>query len=59
MKLTKIALATIIASSFGIANAAPVDQGSGIINFTGKVINAPCSLPGDGTINVDLGTSCK
>lgn len=57
MKLTKIALATIIASSFavGIANAAPVDQGSGVINFTGKVINAPCSIPGDGTINVDLG----
>ncbi|MEX6223832.1 hypothetical protein AB6F55_02770 [Providencia hangzhouensis] len=37
MKLTKIALATIIASSFGIANAAPVDQGSGMINFTGKL----------------------
>ncbi|EPL6453887.1 MULTISPECIES: fimbrial protein [Providencia] len=55
MKLTNIALATIIASSFGIANAATVDQGSGVINFTGKVINAPCSIPGDGTINVDLG----
>lgn len=57
MKLTKIALATIIASSFaaGIANAATIDQGSGVINFTGKVINAPCSLPGDGTVNVDLG----
>ncbi|MGJ3353942.1 fimbrial protein [Providencia sp. Je.9.19] len=57
MKLTKIALATIIVSSFaaGIANAATVDQGSGVINFTGKVINAPCSLPGDGTVNVDLG----
>ncbi len=36
MKLTKIALATIIASSFGIAQAAPVDQGSGVINFTGS-----------------------
>ncbi|MEX5925932.1 fimbrial protein [Providencia hangzhouensis] len=30
-------------------------KGSGVINFTGKVINAPCSIPGDGTINVDLG----
>ncbi|GAB1437385.1 fimbrial protein [Providencia sp.] len=55
MKLSKIALATIIASSFGIANAATVDQGSGVINFTGKVINAPCTIPGDGTVNVDLG----
>ncbi|EKT60741.1 fimbrial protein [Providencia burhodogranariea] len=57
MKLSKIALVTIIASSFaaGIANAAVNDQGSGVINFTGKVINAPCSIPGDGTINVDLG----
>lgn len=56
MKLSKIALATIIAASFttGIANAA-VDQGSGVINFKGKVINAPCTLPGDGTVNVDLG----
>lgn len=57
MKLSKIALATIIAASFatGIANAATVDQGSGVINFKGKVINAPCTLPGDGTVNVDLG----
>lgn len=56
MKLSKIAIATIIASSFavGVANAA-IDQGSGVINFKGKVINAPCSLPGDGTVNVDLG----
>lgn len=57
MKLTKIALATVIVSSCvaGIANAAVNDQGSGVINFTGKVINAPCSISGDGTINVNLG----
>lgn len=57
MKFSKIALAAIIAYSFSTiaANAATVDQGTGVINFTGKVINAPCSLPGDGTVNVDLG----
>lgn len=57
MKLSKIALAAVIVSSFAsvAANAAVNDQGSGIINFKGKVINAPCSIPGDGIINVELG----
>ncbi|EPU3837723.1 fimbrial protein [Providencia stuartii] len=56
MKFVKTILATTIVASCatGVANAA-IDQGSGVINFTGKVINAPCSLPGDGTVNVDLG----
>ncbi|WP_237683254.1 hypothetical protein [Providencia stuartii] len=60
MKFVKTILATTIVASCatGVANAA-IDQGSGVINFTGKVINAPCSLPGDGTVRTYPKRNCQ
>ncbi|HGM5490605.1 TPA: fimbrial protein [Serratia fonticola] len=55
MKLNK--LATGIALASGIATfAASADQGSGNIDFTGSIIDAPCSIHPDSTKQeIDLG----
>ncbi|AHG19167.1 hypothetical protein Z042_05720 [Chania multitudinisentens RB-25] len=42
MKLNNIALATIL--SLGMVSLANADAGSGKVNFTGKIIDAPCSI---------------
>lgn len=42
MKLTNIALATVL--SLGMVSLANADAGSGKVNFTGKIIDAPCSI---------------
>jgi type 1 fimbria pilin len=66
MNITKIALVIGLASSItaGMAQAASAptsDQGSGQINFAGKIIDAPCSITtgDDSTQTVDLGEVSK
>lgn len=45
MKLNNIALATIL--SLGMVSLANADAGSGKVKFTGKIIDAPCSIDPD------------
>lgn len=61
MNMKKIVVAMAIATSMmaGAASAA-TGQGSGTVNFTGSIINAPCSITPD-TVDqtVDLGEVSK
>lgn len=54
MKFNKIMLAATVL--FGTASFAyAADQGQGKVVFTGSIIDAPCSIPGSGEQEVDLG----
>ncbi|HDX4051643.1 TPA: type 1 fimbrial protein [Enterobacter soli] len=64
MKKIAVALAMVSGISTGVAQAAttaPIDQGSGQIQFSGKIIDAPCSInTGDeNNQTVDLGEVSK
>ena len=55
MKLNKIFSALVLASGVA-AFGAQADQGSGVVTFTGSVIDAPCSIAaGDDDQTIDLG----
>lgn len=63
MKKIAVAIAMVSGITAGVAQAAtaPVSQGSGTINFAGKIIDAPCSITtgDDSTQTVDLGEVSK
>ncbi|HCM62167.1 MAG TPA: fimbrial protein [Morganella sp. (in: Bacteria)] len=49
MKLTKLVLGTVVASTLSLSNSVfaadkPIDQGHGKVNFHGFIIDAPCSI---------------
>ncbi|ALL40419.1 hypothetical protein AR325_25670 (plasmid) [Serratia marcescens] len=46
MKLNKIVLAVVMGMA-SAAHAAPSNQGSGTVKFTGSIIDAPCSITPD------------
>ncbi|AHG21881.1 hypothetical protein Z042_21405 [Chania multitudinisentens RB-25] len=47
MKLNNIALATVL--SLGMVSLANANEGSGVVKFTGQVIDAPCSIAPEST----------
>ncbi|AYO39790.1 fimbrial protein [Serratia sp. P2ACOL2] len=42
MKLNKIMMAAVVA--FGMSSMAHADEGHGKVNFTGSIVDAPCSI---------------
>ena len=56
LKKTLLAVATTTLLSTAAFNASAIDQGHGIVNFSGTVITAPCSVaPESSQIDVNLG----
>lgn len=53
MKLNKLALVLGLGVAV-VAGSAAADQGSGVINFKGSVIDAPCSIPSE-SLNLEVG----
>lgn len=48
MKLSKIAVATVIAaSSFSVLNVQATDSHNGTVTFKGKILDTPCSISQD------------
>lgn len=55
MKMNKLFTALVLASGMA-AFGAQADQGSGVVTFTGSVIDAPCSIAaGDEDQTISLG----
>ncbi|MEY0231390.1 fimbrial protein [Providencia manganoxydans] len=53
--MKKIILATLISGAMS-ASAFAINAGTGIVNFSGSIIEAPCSIaPGEDKQDVDLG----
>lgn len=56
MKLNKIVSALVLASGMTVFGVSAADQGSGVVTFTGSVIDAPCSVAaGDEDQIISLG----
>lgn len=60
MKFIKFITACVITSSLVSFSANAEDQGQGVINFKGKVINAPCGIdPESADQSIDFGQTSK
>ncbi|WP_449567267.1 fimbrial protein [Lelliottia nimipressuralis] len=56
MNMKKLVLAVAMSSAMGMGAANAADEGGGTINFTGAIIDSPCSITSDSaTQEVDLG----
>ncbi|WP_312983810.1 fimbrial protein [Atlantibacter sp.] len=56
MSFKKLALASVMSLVLASGAASAKDQGHGVINFSGSIIDAPCSInPDDDNQDVDLG----